>query len=309
MNIIDSIINLYGVLYNRRMIPVRFLSPLRLVTRILANFIIPRMLGLNCVKVVSLNENKGKKIIVSLTSFPGRINTVWMVVECMLRQTIRPDAIILWLSKDQFKSIDEIPLSLKKRQNSIFKIRLVEKDYRSHKKYLYAFQEYPNDIVITVDDDIYYPSTMIASLVECYKKDGDAVVCRYGAKVSYNENGDILPYASWKESFDCRKNDFFGSGGGTLFQPRKLYKDVTNIELAMRLCPLADDVWLNAMTRLAGLSVMHITRRLILPVFSDTEETLCSVNVGENKNDEQIKNVIAYYDGELGVNPFSRNEI
>ena len=60
------------------------------------------------------------------------------------------------------------------------------------------------------------------------------------------------------------------------------------------------------MTRLAGLSVEHITRRLILPIFSDTDETLCSVNVGEDKNDEQIKNVATYYEGVLAVNPFAR---
>ena len=35
-------------------------------------------------------------------------------------------------------------------------IRFCE-DLKAHKKYYYAFKEYPDDIVITVDDDVIYP--------------------------------------------------------------------------------------------------------------------------------------------------------
>ena len=34
-------------------------------------------------------------------------------------------------------------------------IIFVEEDLRSHKKYYYAFKEYQNDIIITIDDDIF----------------------------------------------------------------------------------------------------------------------------------------------------------
>ena len=51
---------------------------------------------------INKDTNRQDKIIVSLTSFPGRINEVWICVESLMRQTFKPDAIELWLSLRQF---------------------------------------------------------------------------------------------------------------------------------------------------------------------------------------------------------------
>ncbi len=305
MNILNLIVNFYGALYNRKYIPARVLSPVRFILRFIANKTLPLYLN-HAYYYHSAKLQGEKKIIVSLTSFPGRITTVWMVVECMLRQTVKPDAIILYLSKKQFSSMDVLPDSLKRRIGNIFQIKLVENDFRSHKKYFYAFLEYPDDIVITIDDDIFYPTKMIEDLINQHKKNPDAIICRYGCKISYDKDGNLLPYTFWEESYNYHKINFFGSGGGTLFTPSKLYKDVTDINLAVKLCPLADDVWLNAMVRLKHLDVICITRNLILPIFSDSKESLCSINNGEkNMNDVQLRNVIDYYKKIKDNNPFS----
>ena len=83
------------------------------------------------------------------------------VVECLKRQTIRPDKIILYLSKEQFSSIEEIPDNLISRQDDIFHIEMVDGDLRSHKKFFYSFTSYPDNLVLLVDDDIYYPLNMV----------------------------------------------------------------------------------------------------------------------------------------------------
>ena len=51
------------------------------------------------------------------------------------------------------------------------KIEFKDEDLRSHKKYYYTIKEYPDDIMITVDDDIFYRSDMIAKLMAYHKKD------------------------------------------------------------------------------------------------------------------------------------------
>ena len=51
---------------------------------------------------INKDTNRKEKIIVSLTSFPGRINEVWICIESLMRQTFKPDAIELWLSLKQF---------------------------------------------------------------------------------------------------------------------------------------------------------------------------------------------------------------
>ena len=61
--------------------------------------------------------------------------------------------------------INEVEKKLKDMEDDIFEIRLVPGDIRSHKKYLYAIMEFPEDTIITVDDDVYYNSQMIEILV------------------------------------------------------------------------------------------------------------------------------------------------
>lgn len=43
-------------------------------------------------------------------------------------------------------------------------------DIRSHKKFYYAMQEYPDDMIITIDDDVYYRSDTIELLYQTHLK-------------------------------------------------------------------------------------------------------------------------------------------
>ena len=81
-----------------------------------------------------------------------------------------PHKIILWLSKDQFPTQNTIPENLKQIENSIFHIRLVDGDIRSHKKYYYAIKEYPNNLIFLIDDDLYYPANIIERSYRQYEK-------------------------------------------------------------------------------------------------------------------------------------------
>mgnify|MGYP000808865909 FL=1 len=107
-------------------------------------------------------KKREQKIIVSLTSFPKRIDTLWITVETLLRQSMKPDEIILWLAEEQFNGIDSLPKALLEQQKRGLTIRFCD-DLRSHKKYYYTMQEYPRDIVILVDDDMFYPCLLYTS--------------------------------------------------------------------------------------------------------------------------------------------------
>ena len=61
------------------------------------------------------NNNKKEKIIVSLITYNKRINTVFLAIESIFEQIVKPDKIILWLDKNEF-SIDTIPFTLKKNK-------------------------------------------------------------------------------------------------------------------------------------------------------------------------------------------------
>src|SRR5690606_12332292 len=136
--------------------------------------------------------------IVTLTSYPARINDVWISIESIFRQIRKPDRVILWLAHDQFPERD-LPESLIQLQGRGLDIRYCE-DIRSHKKYYYTMQAYPTDIVITIDDDTYYPANTISCLMEMHQQYPDSIVANRAHLMNYK--GDtLLPYHTWPRNY------------------------------------------------------------------------------------------------------------
>lgn len=303
MNVLNLFVRTYSFLQRYPGMPFWVLTPLRRMVRWGANKILPTYLS----KSNRTAKRGSCDVIVSLTSFPARINSVWQVVECMQRQSYKPAKIILWLSKEQFPSAESIPQSLKERVDDVFEIRLVDGDIRSHKKYYYVLKEFPNNFIFLIDDDIYYPTDIIENSWKAHLLYPDRVICNYGLKIGYDSNGNLMPYKKWTRVYHFITEDvFFGSGGGTLLSSSMLYKDVTDINLAQRLTPIADDIWLNAMVNLAGYQKTLLSNGLLLPINIDGNIRLSSQNRGKEQNDTQLESVISYYKDKLNINPFSQ---
>ena len=305
MNLLNLFVNSYSFLRNYAM-PYWVMTPIRRFVRKLAYKYLPEYLS----KPYKLSDKVCKGLIVSFTSFPARINDVWQVVECMKRQTQLPEKIILWLSKEQFPTRESVPQNLRDREDELFSIRLVEGDIRSHKKYYYVSKEYPEHLIFLIDDDIYYDTDIInRSIIEYRNYGGRCVICNYGCEIKYGKNG-ILPYSQWT-SVERKKEGrglFFGSGGGTLFRPCELFEDLTNIGLALRLTPLADDIWLNVMALKSDLQKIMLPNGPLLSIDFDENITLSSLNNGYGKNDEQIIAVKQFY-GDVFNNPLDSMNI
>lgn len=286
MNALDFFTKAYSLLHNYPGVPYWALTPLRIIVRLGANKVLPKYLERSCPKY----RQSDNKVIVSFTSFPARINNVWQVVECMRRQTYKPAKIILWLSKDQFPSEKCIPQSLRSREGVFFEIRLVEGDIRSHKKYYYVFKEYPSSLVFLIDDDIYYPTDIIEKSMKEYLKGESAVVSNYGFQIKY-DNLKILPYKKWKRmvNYSTSPNLFFGSGGGTLIDTSDMNPICTNIDLALRLTPMADDIWLNAVVRFSNMKVSMLKNGFLLPVYNVNNVKLAEQNLWNNQMTSNYK--------------------
>jgi hypothetical protein len=226
-----------------------------------------------------------------------------------LRQSKKPDQILLWLSKNQFPSLECLPTNLLKLRKRGLQIELKEDDLRSHKKYYYFLQKFPNDIMITVDDDIFYPTNAIATLVNGHNKFPDAVVARYGFKIKV-KNNQIEPYRTWQTNYNhCfpEYSLFFGSGGGVLFPVGSLSKEALNKDVFLNICLNADDVWLNSICRINKRKIYKVTdlECSILPIINKNNITLASKNLFENQNDKQISDVREYFISTKNIDPFS----
>lgn len=290
MNVLDFFTGVYGKLHNYPGVPFWILTPFRKMVRGAANAILPGYLA----RKSQVSTVSGKGIIVSFTSFPARINDVWQVVESLKNQSVRPEKIILWLSKEQFPKPDDVPQSLKEREDALFEIRMVDGDIRSHKKYYYAMQEYPNKTVVTCDDDIYYHKDMLRTLIEASKRYPHCIIANTTKKMSFSEYKELSSYAEWKEINTpyASENRVQIGEGGVLYPSGCLYNLVLRKDLIAELAPLADDLWLNMMARLKNTPVVHSGKTIFpLPIVSEAPK-LTSVNNGvENMNDVQIRNM------------------
>ncbi len=313
---IDFFSNLYASIRgnNILLVKMKYYSIERLIIRLLCNAILPIYLRVtsNNVHYTLQGTDKAKgRIIVSLTSFNRRIGRVWIAIESILRQTHQPDIIILWLSKEEFPTIDCVPKSLLRLQKRGVKIELRDGNLMSHKKYHYTLIEYPDDHMITIDDDIIYPSNFIRSLLNGYEQNPECVISLFSFKIRRDNDGEILPYSIWSAellnqstspSFDI----FFGSGGGTFFSAHVLGEEAKNITLAMEKCKFADDVWLNTMCRLNKKKIVVVDNLFsYLPILNFSNSKLVTINNGQNQNDVQLSNLREYYIKHFGKDPYS----
>lgn len=278
---------------------------------LLGRYFIPIWFNLFPGKVKKNHVCKG--LIVCLTSFPQRINTVWLVVECLLRQEIAPEHIVLYLSESQFPSKRYLPDKLlEQERRGLLDIRLEPDDYRSHKKYWYAINDFPNANIVTVDDDIIYGSKMLQSLIEASKQCPHTIPCRFASRIKWNKDGTILPHSKWYGSVDKLEKGtqvFFGSGGGTLFPVNSLADANQPIEDIRNCCPMADDIWLNAIVRKNGFVPLCVCVPTGCPEwYIKNNSKLCDINDGQRKNDVQLTNTIHYFEQKFGINPFEKRQ-
>ena len=296
---------------NKFLTKIRFFSGLRLITKITANFVVPiyYLITRDFAPVLNKSDRKSnKRIIVSLTTFPNRIDRLWIVIESLLRQSYKPDLIILWLSKDQFNAIEELPRRLLNQQKNGLEIKLCEHDLKSHKKYFYALKEYTDDVIVTFDDDVLYSSKVLETLVRLNERFPLSICCNVGHRITIGD-GEILPYNQWEQLEEMSGPSYsisFIGVGGVLYPPGSLPKEVFNNDVFEKICLSADDIWLKAMSLLGKTRVVKSDYfSNYLPVIHFNNKTLSSSNVSLNKNDQQLKDVRSYYIQKSGIDPFS----
>lgn len=273
-------------------------SCFRLMIRIIANTVVPLWYKLTSCSgkyTIPPTSKTDGRIIVSLTSFPARINKLWIVIESIMRQKVKPDMLILWLSKEQFSSIETLPVELRKLQKRGLQICLREGDIRSHKKYYYVLCEYPNDNLFTIDDDIIYPSDTLSSVLNVARSFPKCVVGRYSNHIKLDSEGNVCFDRNYKEKFVLQPSwtTFIGSGGGALFPIGALPDLAKDKDAFMSICKTADDVWLNTMCRYSGYKFVGIMEKCpLLEVMNRKNVTLASINYGvENyKQQKAVRN-------------------
>lgn len=261
-----------------------------------------------------LNQtSRSPALIVSLTSFPERIHEVPFTIYSLLTQTCKPDLLILWLSYEEFPNKENsLPEDLLRLTNYGLTIKWIHNIY-SYKKIIPTLKEYPNDIIVTADDDIYYPNDWLENLYESYYNSclDNVVYCHRMHKITL-QNGFPAPYEKWIHTIHNGKPSYLNfatSGGGVLYPPHCFHHDVSNEKIFTQIAPKADDIWLWAMIILNGYkyvtvqnNIRHLKYINILRELRITDEkTLSKDNCLNCFNDIQINNIINKYQKILDI--------
>ena len=243
-------------------------------------------------------ENLQEHIIVSFTSYPQRIKFVSKVLKSIVNQTLQADKILLWLSIEQFPLREEnLPKEILMYRKEGLEIRWCD-DLKPHKKYFYTMQEYPESIIITIDDDIYYEKDMIETLVKSYKKYPYAISALRVHRIITNKFGEIMPYSNWIKEDDTALDrpafNLIATGcGGVLYPPRCLNEIAFNKLKIIKSCIEADDLWLKVMELLNNKPVVLARKHRKINVIEDSQDlALWKENVNFGKNDEQLKAIL-----------------
>lgn len=206
-------------------------------------------------------------VVVSITTTVHRLPIIHKAIESIFRQTITPKNIVLYISNTVSREYVNEYLS-QYIDRGLF-IEYVE-DVGPHTKLLYALQQFPDNPIVTMDDDVIYPDTALQYLLNMHNKFPKAIICNW-ARELVMQNGCILPIRSGKlltppfleknpESslFIPTENirAFPYGSGGVLYPPRSLAKEVFNREKMLTLTPTEDDIWFKAMSLLQETMVV-----------------------------------------------------
>ena len=258
----------------------------------------------------SPTRGEEEKVIVSLTSFPARINIVVKTIKTLLTQTLKPDAVILWLAPEQFPNGEnDLPQELLDLKQYGLTIDWY-KDIRSYKKIIPTLKKYPNAVIITTDDDIYYAPDTVESLYKSYlehKNEVHAHRCDWLKVVE--EDAKTVPHPSpllqgegmtevvqtrkkvikWEKTRELYLDRHRGVAsfhnrltgyGAVLYPPNCFYKDVCDESLIKELIPTHDDIWLWAMATLNGYKTRLVKgySESINYVENSQQYGLCKIN-------------------------------
>ena len=147
---------------------------------------------------------QNKKIIVSMTSWPKRIDNVATVVKSLLNQDVQPDIIQINLSRDEFPSMTGIPSELIEliKCNSKVQIEWVDGNDGVFKKIIPTLKRYYGEdyLLLSVDDDWIYRHDYIKMMVNFLEKYGSDAFCLFRPLII----GNRMIYKS-----SCFKSDFW----------------------------------------------------------------------------------------------------
>ena len=241
-------------------------------------------------------------LIVSLTSYGKRLSELKYTLYSLISQSIKPEKIVVNVAENDRENLTSELLFF-----SDFGIEFnFCEDLRSYKKLVPVLQKYPDKVIVTCDDDLYFSKNWLEKLwCEHLKHPGD-VVCHLAYKITH-DGSTLNTYQKWIHNAKIKNYDnaiFLLGGAGCLYPQNSLFSDVGNKGIFTSVCSFADDMWFYFMALLNKTKIRQVENkpemnlRYINPYREygiEDGDTLTNINVNEGQNDRQFKAILTHY--------------
>lgn len=247
-------------------------------------------------------ENRTPRLTVSVTSFPERVNNPGILpvsLYALMTQSLKPDRIVLWLTDEEFprREADVSSHILDFRSNGL-EVRWIPANIRAYGKLVPSLEAFPDDVIVTADDDTMYRPEWLEMLYTTWLKHPRDIVAHRAKRVTANGKG-IKPYNDWlvSRSSEASPLNFLTGVGGVLYPPHVLHADATNSALFQNISPLNDDIWFWAMAVIKGTQTCCVDKGLKHPVdlIPDKMGFRHLINSNLDENDAALSRLFAHY--------------
>ena len=258
-------------------------------------------------KAVTLSSQQDHSVIVSLTSYGRRVKgSAVFTVHSLLRQTIRPERVVLWLNEEEYNSVN-LPADLRLLCDYGLEVRF-GKDIGPYTKIIHSLTAFPDKHIITADDDLYYTKNFVQEFVEAHRQHPQAIITGFAKVPVTDANSQTATYDAWPEyhhvkaSFEYDQKKLFPLGVGGVLYPTGIFDDeVKNEAVFTKLCPKADDIWLYIMGLRSQAEKRLLPDSHIAYYHTDllrqylTKDRLTATNRFKGENDKQLQALLSHY--------------
>lgn len=126
-------------------------------------------------KLEYVNKQRRQLVIVSMTTIPKRQKRLMDNLPALINQSYMYDKLIINvddnLTDEEYQWYEDL-----KKYDARIEINKAEAKWRSCNKLLPTLKKYPHDLIITLDDDVFYPMDTIKCLMEEHYKHPDCVI-------------------------------------------------------------------------------------------------------------------------------------
>jgi hypothetical protein len=253
--------------------------------------------------------------VVSLTTISSRIDRVAQTIDCIARQTLRPHSINLYISESPYlldEGIERGNQHLQRIADLGANIYLTSNIGPYRKQYplvqqLRLADASPETLIVTMDDDVLYPSDVLSQLTEAACS-SDAVVAHRGREMAF-DGRQLMPYSKFEAPALANSQRNLGTGKNGIAYRLKHFPTDSAAYVGPWLAPTADDIWCKWVTGVRSVPTIILEPRAIYDSRFDFSESKPADKIGlyhafnaKGTNDDAMMNMEDFFLYQSGSN-------